>query len=352
MPQGAVEAPIPAQLRPQLATLVKVPPSTGSWSYEVKFDGYRLMARIAEGRVQLLTRRGHDWTAKMPALAAELQALGIQSAWLDGEAVVLGANGLPSFNDLQNAFDGRKSADILFYVFDAPYFEGLDLRRTPLSDRRTLLRNFFASVQEGRIRFSDDLSGDAASLLQSACRLGLEGVMAKRVDAPYVSDRTETWIKLKCGQRQELVVVGYTDRTGAPQEVGSLLLAYHQDGAFRYAGSVGTGWDSSTSRDLWKRLQALRVAAPVVDTDKVKPGRWSRRSPGGEHWVQPKLVVEVSFSEWTPDGKVRHAAFKGLRADKVARQVFRESAKTLPERKGPRRVAATPSSPASSSARA
>lgn len=339
-PPGAVEAPLPDRLAPQLATLVRTPPSTGEWTYELKFDGYRLMARL-DADPQLLTRSGIDWTAKMPALASELVALGLAGTWLDGEAVVLGDNGLPSFNALQNAFDKRRSDAIVFFVFDAPYFQGLDLRNTPLKQRRDLLRTFFAERSSERVRFSDDLVGDGPSLLQSACKLGLEGVMAKRGDARYVSARSVTWIKLKCGLRQELVVVGFTDRAGAPLEVGSLLLGYHEAGALRYAGSVGTGWDSAASRDLRKRLQGLQIEAPAIDPRQASPGRWSRRAAGGEHWVRPAMVVEVAFTEWTPDGKVRHAAFKGLRQDKTAASVTRELPKAAaPQRKGPKRIAA------------
>lgn len=229
----------------------------------------------------------------------------------------------------------------MLFVFDAPYFQGLDLRNTPLKLRRALLREFFAKRSGERIRFSDDLVGDGPSLLQSACKLGLEGVMAKRSDAPYVSARTETWVKLKCGLRQEFVVVGFTDRAGAPLEVGSLLLGYHEAGVLRYAGSVGTGWDSAASRDLRKRLQAVQIDAPAVDPRQVTPGRWSRRAAGAEHWVKPTVVVEVAFAEWTPDGKVRHASFKGLRKDKAAASITRESPKAVvPQRKGPKRIAA------------
>jgi bifunctional non-homologous end joining protein LigD len=165
--------------------------------------------------------------------------------------------------------------------------------------------------------------------------MGLEGIMAKRADAPYVSGRTDTWLKLKGQQRQEFVVVGFTDRANAPNEVGGLILAYHEDGVLRHAGNVGTGWDAATGRDLHRRLVALEVDQPPLDASEIKPGRWSRRAAGAERWVQPKLVAEVGFTEWTPDGHVRHPVFKGLRADKPAKAITRERSVAAPAPGGP-----------------
>ena len=160
----------------------------------------------------------------------------------------------------------------------------------------------------------------------------LEGIIAKRKDAPYVSARTDTWLKLKCSARQEFVVMGFTDRAGSKTEVGSLLLGYHdEDGKLRYGGSVGTGWNALTAADLRQRLAKIEVTTPAVDPGTVKPGRWSRRKPGAEHWVKPELVAELSFTEWTPDGHVRHPSFVGLRLDKSPKEITRESASTARE---------------------
>jgi len=328
---GAVKAELPARLAPQLATLAKEVPTRGDWIYELKFDGYRLLARVdAKGQARLITRNGNDWTSKMEPLAAAVEALGVRSSWLDGEIVVLDDNGVPSFNALQNAFDSSRTGGIVFFLFDAPFFDGHDLRQVPLQNRRALVRRLVEAKGGETVRLSEAFSGDPARILQSACALKLEGIIAKRADARYVSERSEAWLKLKCQQRQEFVIAGYTDRAGSSAEVGALLLAYHdENGTLRSAGSVGTGWSAATAADLRKRLAKLELAEPQIDTSTVPAGRWSRRSAGAEHWVKPTLVAEVSFGDWTPDGHIRHAKFEGLRDDKPAQAITRETA-TVP----------------------
>ena len=329
---AAVKAPLPAKLGPQLATLATGLPPGGDWTFEIKFDGYRLMTRIEKGVPRLITRGGHDWSARMPGLARELAGLGLDSAWLDGEIVVLGENGVPSFNALQSAFDRRDPEGIVYFVFDIPYFEGYDLRQAPLRERRELLRTTLGSKPPDRIRFSADFDADPASILQSASNLNLEGIIAKRGDAPYVSQRTQTWLKLKCRQRQEFVVGGFTDRgdDAAAAEVGSLLLGVH-DGqrGLVCVGGVGTGWDGRTAAALKARLVRLEASASPFATDAAaRKARWSKRPAGSERWVAPQLVAEVSFADWTPDGRIRHAVFEGLRADKPPTEVVRERAST------------------------
>jgi bifunctional non-homologous end joining protein LigD len=328
---SARKATLPAAIKPQLATLAAGIPSTGEWLYEIKFDGYRLMARIEKGKVALITRGGHDWAAKMPGLVAELGELGLSSTFLDGEIVVLGANGAPDFNALQNAFDRGQGADrIVYFVFDAPFFEGADLRDVPLKERRALLRDFFEERATEHVRFSADFPADAASILRSACQMQLEGVIAKRADAPYVSRRSETWLKLKCKLRQEFVVCGYTDRTDNSAQIGSLLLGIHDDqGNLVPAGSVGTGWSGDEAAEFRRKLVPLAVDASPFDKGASKPGRWSKRKAGSERWVKPVLLAEVSFAEWTPDGQVRHASFIGLRDDKPAKAIVREQPKVV-----------------------
>ena len=242
---------MPATLAPQLASLASAAPTSGAWSWEIKLDGYRLMARIEDGKVRLITRGGHDWSAKMPALVKALQSLKLKSAWLDGEIVVLGKNGTPDFNALQNAFDRSRTDAIDYFLFDLPYFEGHDLRATPLVQRRQLLKQLLDEHPHEHLRFSADFDADAASILESARRMGLEGVIAKRKDAPYESRRTETWLKLKNKLRQEFVVAGYTDRSSGEAQIGSLLLAVHDDGGqLVYVGNVGTGWNAKTAAEL------------------------------------------------------------------------------------------------------
>lgn len=324
----AVKAPLPKTMSPQLATLASGVPADGDWGFEIKFDGYRIMTRIQRGKPVLITRGGHDWSARMPALVDALRGLGLNSAWLDGEIVVLGDDGLPAFNRLQNAFDGGDTSHVAYFLFDLPYLEGADLRELPLRERRRVLKQLLDAKGRGPLRFSEDFPADAASVLQSACRLKLEGVIAKRQDAPYVSRRSETWLKLKCQQRQEFVIGGYTDRRGERDnaQIGSLLLGVHDDkGVLRSVGSVGTGWDAATAAELKTRLAKLRVDASPFDT-APKRGRGPRGAEGERRWVKPTLMAEVSFGEWTPDGQIRHASFEGLRTDKPAQRITRERA--------------------------
>jgi bifunctional non-homologous end joining protein LigD len=321
----AVQAPLPAKLEPQLATLVAAPPS-GDWIVETKLDGYRLMTRIDGGKAKLITRGGHDWTAKLKPLATAIEALAIDSAWIDGEIVVIGERGVPDFNALQNAIDNAKSDAIEYFVFDLPFHGGLDLRKVPLRSRRALLASLLANKDSDRVRVSQAFPATPAQMLEAAKQMQLEGIIVKRPDAPYVSQRTETWLKIKCTLRQEFVVCGFNERSGARGEVGSLFLATYEHGVLTYAGNVGTGWDARAARDLHARLAVLETDAPTLDAAQIAPGRWSRRAAGGERWVRPELVVEATFREWTPDGHVRHAVYVGLRPDKPAREVTREIA--------------------------
>ena len=326
-PAGAVRATLPRKLAPQLASLASAAPTSGDWSWEIKFDGYRLMVRVEDSQVHLITRGGHDWSAKMPALVHALQGLGLQSAWLDGEIVVLGPSGTPDFNALQNAFDRSRTEGIAYFLFDLPYFEGYDLRAVPLASRRQLLKQLLDEHPSEALRFSADFDADAASILESARRMGLEGVITKRKDAIYESRRSETWLKLKNKLRQEFVVVGYSDRSSGEAEVGSLLLAVHDDRQqLVYVGNVGTGWDAQTAAKLKTRLKKIEVAPSPFGAKPLHKHRWATRDPETQHWVKPQLVAEVEFSDWTADSQVRHAKFLGLRIDKDAKTVRRESA--------------------------
>jgi bifunctional non-homologous end joining protein LigD len=317
LPEGAVEAKLPATFSPQLATLVAEPPSDDGWIYEIKFDGYRLLARVEGDDVRLFTRRGNDWSARMPGLVEAVRALGLGSAWVDGEIVVNGANGAPDFNALQNAFDSARTDEIQYYVFDLPYFAGHDLRALPLVERRAVLSAALdAAPAQPRVRFSQDFNSSAKELLQNACRMHLEGMIGKRSDSPYVSRRSPTWIKLKCTQRQEFVVGGWTDPKGSRTGIGSLLLGIHDEaGHLRFAGGVGSGFDQKT-------LAAVKKAVASVASETTPFFEKPRDVRG--HWVRPVLVAEVSFGEWTPDGRIRHSVFHGLRDDKDASAITRE----------------------------
>ena len=259
-------ADLPGLLKPQLATLVDgVPSHAQDWLYEMKFDGYRLMVRIDGDDVRLYTRNGHDWSAKLPHLVEAFRRLPAKWAWVDGEIVMLDQGGIPNFQALQNAFDGQRTRDIIFYAFDLPFIGGRDLRQEPLRVRRALLAQLMETAQDDkRLRFSEAFDVAPADLVASACKMGLEGIMAKRMLSPYVSRRSDTWVKVKCAKRQEFAIIGYTAPKGGRAGLGALLLAVNEPGGkLRYAGKVGTGFDE-------RSLLALKKQLARIETD-VKP---------------------------------------------------------------------------------
>ena len=321
---GAHKAKLPTQLKPELATLVDSAPE-GQWSYEIKFDGYRIMARIDHDQVQLFTRNGHDWTHKLPQQAAALAALGLESAWLDGEMVVANEQGVPDFQALQNAFEAGRSGNILYYLFDLPYLNGVDLREVPVEERRAALATVLGSHEQPLLRFSEAFDETPDALLNSACQMQMEGLIGKRLGSSYVSRRSGDWIKLKCKHRQEFVIVGYTDPKGSRTAFGALLLGLHDrdSGELRYAGKVGTGFNESTLKSILAQLKPLQVKKAAV----INPP--SGFEVKGVHWLKPKLLAEVAFAEMTQDGSVRHAVFHGLRDDKPAKGITEERAKPV-----------------------
>lgn len=321
---GAHKAKLPAQLKPELATLVDSAPE-GQWSYEIKFDGYRIMARIDHDQVQLFTRNGHDWTHKLPQQAEALAALGLESAWLDGEMVVANEHGVPDFQALQNAFEAGRSGNILYYLFDLPYLNGVDLREVPVEERRAALATILGAQKNPLLRYSEAFDETPDALLNSACQMQMEGLIGKRLGSPYVSRRSGDWIKLKCKHRQEFVVVGYTDPKGSRSAFGALLLGLHDrdSGELRYAGKVGTGFNEATLKSILAQLKPLQVKQAAV----VNPP--SGFEAKGVHWLKPKLLAEIAFAEMTKDGSVRHAVFHGLRDDKPAKDITEERAKPV-----------------------
>lgn len=316
---GAHKAKLPEQLKPELATLVEKAPE-GQWSYEIKFDGYRIMARIDHGEVKLFTRNGHDWTHKLPKQAEALASLQLESAWLDGEMVVADENGVPDFQALQNAFDSGKSANIVYYLFDLPYLNGVDLREVPVEERRVALATVLRAGKDPLLRFSDAFAEEPEALLNSACQMQMEGLIGKRLGSPYVSRRSSDWIKLKCKHRQEFVVVGFTDPKGSRNAFGALLLGLHDrdSGELRYAGKVGTGFNETTLKHIHEQLKPLQTKKPSVANP---PTGFDAK---GVHWLKPTLLAEIAFAEMTKEGSVRHAVFHGLREDKPAKGITEE----------------------------
>ncbi len=315
---GAKAAALPESIKPQLATLVESVPD-GDWRYEVKFDGYRIMARIDSGKVQLFTRNGHDWTAKMPQQAEALAALGLESAWLDGEVVVPNEDGTPDFQALQNAFEVGRSGTIVYYLFDLPYLNGMDLREVALEERRAALSQVLEHNDNDLLRFSADFTEQPESVLESACQMKLEGLIGKRAGSTYVSKRSSSWVKIKCKNRQEFIIVGYTDPKGARSGFGALLLGLHDEaGALHYAGKVGTGFNQVTLKSLHAKLKALEVDKSRLA--KAPPAADVR----GAHWLKPELMCEVAFAEMTRQGVIRHSVFHGLRSDKPAQAITHE----------------------------
>jgi len=315
----AQKAELPQFIAPQLATLVTEPPKTGNWVYEVKHDGYRMLARFSDG-VRLFTRSGREWTDKLPHLAAALEKLKLKDTWLDGEIVVPGPDGRSSFQRLQNAFEAGRDGGVVYYVFDAPFLAGQDLRALPLLERRRRLDKALES--SARVRLSGYLEGDAKQVLEEACKLQLEGLIGKDVESVYVSGRAKSWIKLKCRPRQDFVIGGYTAPGGSRTGFGALLVGYYDaEEKLRFAGKVGTGFDEDRLQSLTRRLTALkRSDAPFVDPPKER----------GVTWVRPALVAEVAYTEKTQEGILRQASFMGLRADLPAKSVHEEKAQRPP----------------------
>ncbi|MBB2754621.1 UNVERIFIED_ORG: bifunctional non-homologous end joining protein LigD [Rhizobium aethiopicum] len=297
--------PMPGRIEPCLALLKPAPPQGPDWAFEVKWDGYRLAIHIEPKGVRIITRGGHDWTHRFPVIAEAARTLGVGTAILDGEAVVLDKQGRSDFGALQRSLGGRggkrSSTESVFFAFDLLYFDGHDLTGTELSVRRHLLEDFLDGAT-GAIQLSDEVYGDGAELLANACSMGLEGIIAKHRDRPYRSGRTGDWLKIKCIQSESFMIVGYEQSTVARGGIGSLLLAARKGHDWVYAGSVGTGFNTKNAQELRTTLDKLKTRQPAVPLK-------------GKNLVfaQPTLIAEIEFRGWTKDGSLRHASYKGLR---------------------------------------
>jgi bifunctional non-homologous end joining protein LigD len=294
------------------AVLWDEPFSDPDWIFERKLDGVRCLAHRDGDGVRLVSRTDRSMNGDYPELVGALETEPCEDFVIDGEVVAFGAGGVTSFSRLQRRH--RERVAIFYYVFDLLRLEGKDVRDLPLRQRKAELRR--ALRFEGHVRFSPHRNEDGEELFRDACRKGLEGLMAKRADSPYRATRSSDWRKLKCHAEQELVIGGYTAPQGSRTDFGALLVGYWEDGKLSYAGKVGTGFDHRLLRELGEQLRALeRDDPPFAHVHPV---------PRGTHWVEPELVAQVGFTEWTRDGRLRHPRFLGLRDDKPARDVVRE----------------------------
>jgi bifunctional non-homologous end joining protein LigD len=320
---GAKKAEIPHRLKPQLASPVPEPPPGTSWLHEIKFDGYRLIAALRDRHVALRTRSEQDWTDRFPDLAEAVRALPASSAMLDGEVVALLPSGVSSFQALQNAFRERRTGQLVYYVFDLVYLDGYDLRPCALEQRKRLLAELLRDSGQKRLQYTDHMEGEGPEFFRQCCRMGLEGSISKRRDRPYRSGRRRDWVKAKCVLREEFVIGGFTEPTGKRTGIGALLIgSFNRAGELTYHGRVGTGFTEEGLRELRRLLSGhQRSERPFVHLAPSKVAR-------GTHWVEPVLVAQVEFSNWTDDGLVRHPSFQGLREDVSASSVVRDKSAT------------------------
>jgi DNA ligase D-like protein (predicted ligase) len=316
--------PLPQWINPQLTKLATKAPSGSQWVHEIKFDGYRMAARIDRGKVKLLTRTGLGWTRKHPGTAAAFAGLKATTAYVDGELCGVGPDGVTSFELMQTASD-RGGGGLVFFAFDLLELDGEDVARLALRERKARLKALLKDPPDG-IAFSDHEGGDGEIFRQAACTHGLEGIVSKRIDRPYLPGDRGAWVKTKCLNRAEFVVVGWSEPEGSRPYVGALLLGYFEpDGRLVYAGRVGTGMSQKTLATLHKRLQPLAIKKMPLVAPPPRDNRFGRPLElARAHWVQPELVAEITYLSWPEDGLLRHTVFVGLREDKPASEMRRE----------------------------
>jgi DNA ligase D-like protein (predicted ligase) len=314
----------PTWIKPQLTRLADEAPAGSDWLHEIKYDGYRMHARLDRGKIQLLTRTGLDWSNRYPYTVSALRSLPAKTAYIDGELCALRPDGVPSFGLLQAAMDQRRTDSLVFFAFDLLYLDGKSLAARPLIERKERLHPLFAQAIPG-LHFTDHVVGNGPGFRQHACEMSLEGVISKRLDQAYAPSDRGLWVKSKCLNREEFVVVGWTDPTGSRPHIGALLLGYYtEDGRLLYAGRAGTGFTDAELERLARRLAPLKVSKMPLAEPPPRDNRFG--SPlvlSRVHWVRPKMVVEVTYLTWTEGGLLRAVSYQGEREDKPARQVVR-----------------------------
>lgn len=313
---------MPARIEPQLCQLVKEAPKGSKWLHEIKFDGYRLLCRVEGSRVRLITRQGHDWTEKFSQLRDAIEAIGLKNTIIDGEIVCLNKNGLSDFSCLQETLSrSGKTKSLIFYAFDLLFLNGNDLRGRPLKERKELLAILLSNHPSKKfVKLSEHIDGQGPQFFKQCCKSGLEGMISKLAESPYTSGRSDDWVKVKCINRQEFVIGGYTDPKGSRVGLGALLLGVNEKDGLRYAGKIGTGFNTTLLADLKKKF-----ARYEQETSPFKNHKKAR----GVHWLNPKLVAEVKFAGLTESKNIRQGVFEGLREDKNAKSVHLDVAKKM-----------------------
>lgn len=317
--------PPPRFIAPQLATLVSDPPKGDNWVHEIKFDGYRALCRISKGTVKLVTRANNDWTKKFKSIADQMAELGLNDALLDGEITSPNVSGATAFESLQQALSANAQDRLHYYLFDALWLDGIDLRRETLLDRKKALKAALPA-KHPHIHFSEHFTEPGDKVFARACKMGLEGIISKQADATYRSGRTDAWLKEKCINEQEFVIGGFTFQPKHPERLGALLIGVYEKSELIFAGKVGTGFDRAESARLIKKLTPLEQKTAAF---KAVPNPARRDAV----WVKPQLVAQINFTEWTGGNSLRHPSYQGLREDKPASQVVREKKTRLAQSK-------------------